>query len=77
MKTSEIIKSAMKESRVTQEQLRDRLGVASQSVISMRINSDNPTVEKLVDLLDEIGYELVIQPKKRGRRPEDQEVITK
>ena len=77
MKTSEIIKIAMKESRVTQEQLRDRLGVASQSVISMRINSDNPTVEKLVDLLDEIGYELVIQPKKRGRRPEDQEVITK
>ena len=77
MKAKDIIKQAMKATRVTQEQLRDRLGITSQSVISMRINSENPTVGTLVEILDEIGYELVIQPKKRGRRPEDQEVVTK
>lgn len=77
MNTKDIIKKAMKDTRVTQEQLRDRLGLTSQSVVSMRINSDNHTVSTLVDILDELGYELVIQPKKRGRRPEDQEVVTK
>lgn len=77
MKAKDIIKQAMKETRVTQEQLKDRMGLTNQSVISMRINSDNPTVGTVIEILDELGYELVIQPKKRGRRPEDQEVVTK
>lgn len=77
MKAKDIIKQAMKATRVTQEQLKDRMGLATQSVISMRINSENPTVGTVIEILDELGYELVIQPKKRGRRPEDQEVVTK
>ena len=77
MKAKDIIKQAMKDTRVTQEQLKDRMGLTNQSVISMRINSDNPTVGTVIEILDELGYELVIQPKKRGRRPDDQEVVTK
>ena len=77
MRASEIIKSAMKESRITQEQLRDIMGLNHQSAVSVRINSPNPKLDTLIEVLDAIGYELVIQPKKRGRRPEGQEVVTK
>ena len=77
MKTSDILKKAMKETHITQEQLRDRLGFANQSGVSMRINREKQSVNSLLEVLDELCYELVIQPKKRGRRPDGQEVVTK
>jgi hypothetical protein len=77
MKTSDILKKAMRDTHITQEQLRDRLGFANQSGVSMRINRENQSVNSLLEVLDELGYELVIQPKKRGRRPDGQEVVTK
>lgn len=77
MRASEIIKNAMKENRITQTQLRDLMGLNNQSAVSVRINSPNPKIDTLIELLDAMGYELVIQPKKRGRRPDGQEVVTK
>lgn len=76
MKASDIIKQAMKETRTTQVQLVEQLGVNHQSSVSVRINSDNPLLGNFVEIIDALGYEVVVQPKKRGRRPAGQEVVT-
>ena len=73
MKMSDIIKKAMKARGFTQEQLRDVLGVSNQNVISARINSDNPKIGTVVEILDALGYEMVIRPK---RNPEERDVVT-
>ena len=75
MKISEAIKFAMKNQKTTQQQLADRIGASSQSVIAQRLRMDNLSVNTVLEMLDAIGYEMVIQEKKRGRRPEGQIVI--
>lgn len=75
MKINEAIKLAMKNQKTTQQQLADRIGAKSQSVISERLKTVNLTTDTVLEMLDAIGYELVIQEKKRGRRPEGQIVI--
>lgn len=75
MKIGEAIKLAMKKQKTTQQQLADRIGVKSQSVIAQRLRMDNLSVDTVLEMLDYIGYEMIIQEKKRGRRPEGQIVI--
>lgn len=75
MKIGEAIKEAMKRQKTTQKQLAERIGAKSQSVISERLRMNNLSVDTVIEMLDAIGYELVIQEKKRGRRPEGQIVI--
>lgn len=77
MKIAEALKQAMKTQKTTQTQLAERIGAKSQSVIAQRLRMDNLTVDTVLEMLDAIGYELVIQEKKRGRRPEGQFVIGK
>lgn len=77
MKMNEAIKAAMKETKTTQTQLADRIGAKSQSVIARRLGLSNLSVDTVIEMLDAIGYELVVQEKKRGRRPEGQMVIEK
>lgn len=75
MKINEAIKLAMKNQKTTQQQLADRIGAKSQSVISERLKMKNLSADTILEMLDAIGYELVIQEKKRGRRSEGQIVI--
>lgn len=75
MKIGEAIKEAMKRQKTTQKRLAERIGAKSQSVISERLRMNNLSVDTVIEMLDAIGYELVIQEKKRGRRPEGQIVI--
>ena len=75
MKVGQAIKQAMKATHTTQIQMKDRIGVKSQSVVSMRLSSDGVSISNVLEMLDAIGYELVIQPKRPGRRPEGQFVI--
>jgi len=75
MKISEAIKFALKNQKTTQQQLADRIGASSQSVIAQRLRMGNLSVNTVLEMLDAIGYELVIQEKRRGRRPEGQIVI--
>lgn len=70
------IKMAMKSRNVTQEQMAKIIGAKSQSVISERLRKKNVTLNNVIEMLDAIGYEMVIQEKKPGRRPEGQLVIT-
>ncbi len=75
MKMKEAIRLAMRNQKTTQQQLADRIGVKSQSVISQRLRTDNSTIDTVLKMLDAIGYEMIIQEKKRGRRAEGQIVI--
>lgn len=75
MKISDAIKIAMKNQKTTQVQLAERIGASSQSVIAQRLRMNNLSVDIVIEMLDAIGYEMVIQEKKRGRRPEGQIII--
>lgn len=75
MKISDAIKIAMKNQKTTQAQLAKRIGASSQSVIAQRLRMNNLSVDTVIEMLDAIGYEMVIQEKKRGRRPEGQIII--
>lgn len=75
MKISDAIKTAMKNQKTTQVQLAKRIGASSQSVIAQRLRMNNLSVDTVIEMLDAIGYEMVIQEKKRGRRPEGQIII--
>ena len=76
MKMRDAIKAAMKVTHTTQSQLAERIGLAGQSGVARRLHMDNISVNVVLEMLDAIGYEMVLQEKKRGRRAEGQMVIT-
>lgn len=76
MKVNSAIRKVMKETKITQTRLAEILGEKHQSVISERLRQNNISINLAMEMLDVMGYELVIQPKKPGRRPEGQILIT-
>lgn len=75
MNANEIVKDLIKRSDFTQTTLAKAMGYNNQSSIANRLNKNDMGVSLLVKMLDMLGYDLVIQPKKRGRKAEDQFVI--
>lgn len=75
MKITDAIRTAMKNQKISQVRLTEQLGLKSQSVVAQRLRTDNLSVDTVVEMLDSIGYEMVIQEKKRGRKTEGQLVI--
>lgn len=75
MKMKEVIRLAMKETKTTQQQLADRIGARHQSVISERLKMDNLSINTALEMLEALGYEMVIQEKRRGRKREGQITI--
>lgn len=71
-----MFKELLKASPMTQTQLAKTLGV-NQSNVSMNMGHDNPSINTVLAYLEILGYELVVQPKKPGRRPDGQILITK
>ena len=51
------------------------LGKSKGNDISARLNYDNMSFDKAVEMLDILGYEVVIQEKRQGGRRTDQIVI--
>lgn len=74
MKHTEAIKSAMIKTGVSQKDIVEQLGV-KQTTVSERINYKNISAKHLTEILDILGYELVIQPKVEGDRPDGQYVL--
>jgi len=77
MKAEKAIKQIIKKTGFTQKRLAEVLGYPHQSNIAEKLRCKNMYVAAVVELLDVMGYELVIQPKKRGRRPDGQILITR
>lgn len=69
MTTSEAIKTALSDKKVTQSRLAEMMGYASQAAIGNRLNS-NISCELLIQMLDCLNYEVVVQPKTSGKRKE-------
>lgn len=75
MKMGDAIKKAMSDKGIGQTQMAKMIGAKSQSVIAERLRRDNLSVDTVLEMLSLVGYELVIQETKPGRRPEGQIVI--
>lgn len=75
MTIKEAIKSLLKYKKTTQSALADKMGYASPSGIGQMLQRGNLTVETLIKICDLLDYEVSIQPKRGGRRPEGQFII--
>lgn len=62
MRHTKIIKSIIKKYGIRQEDLAYSLNLANQSAMSRRINRINPSIMNTVDILEELGYEMVLRP---------------
>ena len=74
MTATDAIKDAMAEKRVTQTKLATMMGYASSAGIRSRLNS-NISCDLLVQILDQLDYEVVVQPKTSGKRKEGSIVL--
>ena len=75
MRHTEIIKAIMKKTNVTLEELAFSLGLAGASGVSRRINRKNGTIMNTVDILDALGYEMVIRKAKKEPLAENEYVL--
>lgn len=85
MNICKIIASVMVDTKTTQKSLLLKINalagkqvIKSQSVVSERLKNKNIGVDKAFEMLDAMGYEIIIQPKStRGKRATGSYVITK
>lgn len=75
MTVSEAIRTAMKESNITQNDLAELMGYNSQGTIGNALRSNNFTTNTFLRWLDKLGYEVVVQPKTSGKRKEGSIVL--
>ena len=75
MKINKAIRDLMKEKKMSLLTMAIALGKTKGNDISARLNNGNMSFEKAVEMLDVLGYEIVIQERKQGGRRADQIVI--
>lgn len=61
MTHTKVIRRIMKETRTRQIDLAERLGTKSRQVISERINHSNIGMKTMLELLEAMGYEVVVR----------------
>lgn len=59
MKAQDVIRSVMKQSNVTQQELANRLNKSGPSTISMLLRNSNMRIDVMTKILDICGYDLV------------------
>ena len=76
MFVSAAIKKLLKENGKSQAWMAERMGYAHQSGMGQMLNrGTGVTVITLCRICDIMGYEVTIQPRRAGKRPEGQIVI--
>lgn len=75
MVINEAIRTIMREKKVTQKAMAECIGKKSPNEIGSKLNSKNMTFDKAIEMLSVMGYEVVVQPRKAGARPQGQIVI--
>lgn len=75
MKINKAIREIMKNKKISLSTMAKALGKDKGNDISARLNNGNMSFDKAVEMLDILGYEVVIQEKKQGGRRVDQIVI--
>ncbi len=71
---TEIIKAIMRKKRVTQTEIAYALGFTS-STVSLRLSRKRCSIMNTVDILDVLGYEMVIRPAKKEPPAENEYVL--
>lgn len=71
-KFGDAIKGIMKAKDVSQAELAAMLGYRSQSGVAEMLNrpESGTSTDKLIAICNLLGYEVVLQPKKTGRKPD-------
>jgi len=67
MEDKKILKAAIAERGITQKVLAERLGCAQNS-LSMNITRDRMSLDVFVDVLDALGYDVVVADRKTGKK---------
>ena len=75
MKVNVAIKAVMKESGFKHSMMAQILGMKTTANVAVRLSSENLQTDKIIEMLEPMGYELIIQKKLPGTRPRDQIVI--
>lgn len=75
MKINKAIRQLMRERKMSLSSMADALGKKRGNEISARMVNDNMSFDKAVEMLNVLGYEIVIQEKKQGARRADQIVV--
>ena len=70
MKPHTVIKLIMRRYGVDRKQVANKLGVTNEKYLFKDINDDRFDIDRMVTLLDALGYQLVFQPKGRETMPE-------
>ena len=63
MKTKKAIKKILKQEHMTQKVLSEKMGYARPSSLNTVLRANNPKIETLVNIIDALGYEVVLRPK--------------
>lgn len=75
MVINKAIAHLMKENKVSQMMMAKAIGKASPNAIGSKLNVANMTFDRAIEMLEVMGYEVVIQKRKPGARGRDQIVL--
>lgn len=75
MRHTDIIKAIMRKRQITQRDLAMALGLANSSSVSLRINRKNGTIMNTAEILEALGYEMVIRKAKKEPLAENEYVL--
>lgn len=75
MQINKVIRELMKKKDTSLLSMAKSLGKDKGNDISARLSHSNMSFDKAVEMLDVLGYEIVVQERKQGSRRADQIVI--
>lgn len=76
MRCDEILKEVIAEVKPKKTVMASAIGIKQNSLSSV-LKRSNINTDTLIDMLEYMGYEVVVQKKTQGRRKEGQYVLTK
>lgn len=76
MTINKIIAACMKEKNMTQQTMARAIHKEKATDVSARLASKNMTFAKAIEMLEVLGYEVIVQEKRQGRRADGQIVVT-
>lgn len=70
-----VIRRIMKECKITQQRMAFAIGKTKPTSVSSRLDTANMTFDTAIEMLNICGYEVVVQKRKQGKRPDDQYLV--
>lgn len=74
---NDVIRYVMAETGITQREMAAAIGKARANDVSSRLNSNNMTFDRAIEMLSVCGYEVVVQKRQDGKRADGQFVLVR